>query len=121
MKILLAIGLGSGIGGILRYLVSLMMTSKSSGFPLGTLTVNIIGSLLIGIVYGYAAKGLLPDEWKLFLAVGILGGFTTFSSFSYETVNMIRNQQMMYALIYVTLSVLAGIAATGIGLWMSKS
>ena len=90
MKILLAIGAGSFIGGTCRYLLSQFIQARSTiPFPFATLTVNIIGCLLIGVVFGLSAKGGMTPEWRLFLATGILGGFTTFSAFSYETVHML--------------------------------
>ena len=82
MKIILAIGTGSFIGGILRYLLSQFIQTKFvSTFPFGTLGVNIIGCFLIGLVFGLADRGNLTQEWRLFLATGLIGGFTTFSAF----------------------------------------
>lgn len=121
MKTLLAVGIGSFIGGVLRYVLSQYITFKSSSeFPFGTLTVNLLGCLLIGIVYGFAAKEMIPSEWKVFLAVGILGGFTTFSAFSYEAFEMLKENNIVNAAIYVSTSCLAGVAATFIGFSISK-
>ncbi|MEI7981761.1 MAG: fluoride efflux transporter CrcB, partial [Bacteroidota bacterium] len=90
MRIIIAIGAGSFIGGISRYLLSQFIQAKFlSTFPLGTLSVNIIGCFLIGLVFGYADKGALTQEWRLFLATGLIGGFTTFSAFSNETVGLL--------------------------------
>jgi|SRR5688572_27626553 fluoride exporter len=117
MKLILAIGTGSFIGGILRYLISqFMLVRFPSAFPFGTFSVNIIGCLLIGVVFGLTEKGSLPSEWKLFLATGLLGGFTTFSAFSNETVTLLRDGQIGYALAYVASSVLLGLLATFIGI-----
>jgi fluoride exporter len=120
MKILLAIGTGSFIGGVFRFLLSQFITGKISPFPFGTLAVNVIGCFLIGIVFGFSEKGHVPAEWRLFLATGILGGFTTFSAFSYETVAMFRDDQFWYALAYIFASVLVGIGATFAGISLIK-
>ncbi len=121
MKILLAIGLGSFLGGISRYLLTLFIQNKIlSTFPYGTLGVNIIGCFLIGIVYGLSARGNINVEWRLFLATGFLGGFTTFSSFSNETVSMLRDAQYWQAFSYVGLSVLVGLVATFGGISLIK-
>lgn len=121
MKIILAIGTGSFIGGILRYLLSQFVHTKIiSTFPFGTLGVNILGCFLIGLVYGLSDRGNLNQEWRLFLATGIIGGFTTFSAFSNETVGMLRDGQLFYAVTYVVTSVLAGLIATFIGIMIIK-
>lgn len=121
MKILLAIGLGSFLGGISRYLVTLFVQNKFlSTFPYGTLAVNIIGCFLIGIVYGLSARGNINVEWRLFLATGVLGGFTTFSSFSNDTVSLLRDAQYLHAFSYVALSVLVGLVATFGGISLIK-
>ncbi len=119
--ILLLIGTGSFIGGILRYIVSLPFMHKyPHGFPWGTLLVNIIGCFCIGLLYGYVERYPLPKEWRLFLATGVLGGFTTFSAFSNETVTLFNNGQYAYAITYVLSSVLCGIAATFLGVWLGR-
>lgn len=121
MKILLAIGLGSFLGGISRYLVTLFLQNKFlSTFPYGTLGVNIIGCFLIGIVYGLSARGNINVEWRLFLATGFLGGFTTFSSFSNDTVSLLRDAQYLQAFSYVALSVVVGLVATFGGISLIK-
>jgi CrcB protein len=113
MKLLLAIGTGSFIGGVFRYLLSLLIQAKTtSAFPLPTLIVNIIGCFFIGIVIGFFDKGQISNEWKLFLATGILGGFTTFSAFSNETMMLFRGGQTGYALLYILASVVLGLLAT---------
>ena len=121
MKILLMIGLGSFIGGTSRYLVTLAIQNKFlSTYPFGTLAVNIIGCFLIGLVYGLSEKGNINVEWRLFLATGILGGFTTFSSFSNETVSMLRDAQYWQAFSYIASSVIIGLAATFAGILLIK-
>jgi len=121
MKILFAIGAGSFIGGIFRYLLSQFVQSRILlVFPFGTLAVNIIGCFLIGLVYGISERGNMSAEWRLFLATGILGGFTTFSAFSYETVSLLRDGQLWYALAYISSSVIIGVLATFVGISVIK-
>ena len=117
MKIILAIGLGSFIGGISRYLLSQFVQSKFlSAFPFGTLAVNVIGCFLIGLIYSLSERGNITMEWRLFLATGILGGFTTFSAFSNETMAMLRDTQYWHASLYVISSVVVGLIATFLGI-----
>lgn len=113
MRVVLLIGLGSFIGGVSRYLLSQLIQNKAlAAFPYGTLTVNIIGCFLIGIVFGLNERSGLSDEWRLFLATGLLGGFTTFSAFSYESISLIRDGQSGSALIYIGCSIVLGLLAT---------
>lgn len=121
MKILLMVGMGSFIGGVGRYLISLLIQNKFlSTFPYGTLAVNIIGCFLIGVVYALSDKGSINMEWRLFFATGVLGGFTTFSSFSNETISMMRDGQYLHSFAYVAFSVIIGLAATFIGISLTK-
>ena len=121
MKILLAIGTGSFIGGIFRYLLSQFIQARFlSAFPYGTLFVNIIGCFLIGLVFGLSDRGNLTQEWRLIIATGFIGGFTTFSAFSNETVSMLRDGQLGYALVYIIASVVLGLMATFIGISIIK-
>jgi len=121
MKILLLIGTGSFIGGVSRYLLSQWIQPKSlNAFPWGTLSVNLIGCLLIGIIFGLAEKGNLSNEVRLFLTTGVLGGFTTFSAFSNETVIMLHNGQSTNAFVYILISVLVGITAPVLGILATR-
>lgn len=121
MRILLFIGLGSFIGGVGRYLLTIYIQNRFlSSISYGTIAVNIIGCFLIGIVFGIAEKASISSEWRFFLATGILGGFTTFSSFSYETVALLREQHYWYAFFNVGVSVFLGLAATVLGILLSK-
>jgi len=121
MRLILLVGSGSFIGGILRYLLSLFVYSKSqSTFPFGTLAVNIIGCFLIGLVFGISDRNNMIQEWRLFLATGLLGGFTTFSAFSNETVGMLRDGQLWHAAAYISASLFLGLAATFIGIAITK-
>lgn len=121
MKILLGVGVGSFVGGALRYLLSQAVQATAlSTFPFGTLAVNLIGCFLIGVVFALTDKGFLTVEWRLFLATGLLGGFTTFSAFSNETVAMLRDGQFVYAAFYVGASVIFGLVSTFLGATLIK-
>lgn len=121
MKIILLVGLGSFIGGISRYLITLFIQNKFlSAFPFGTMFVNILGCFLIGAIYGLSEKGNFTPVWRMFLATGIMGGFTTFSSFSNETVSMLRDAQYLPALSYVAFSIIIGLSATIAGIALIK-
>jgi CrcB protein len=98
----------------------LIQTHFATAFPFGTFTVNVVGCFLIGLVFGWSAKGNLDPTWHLFLTTGILGGFTTFSAFSMETINLMRAGQPGAAFGYVTLSLLFGFAGTFAGFNMTK-
>ncbi len=121
MRLLILIGFGSFIGGSLRYLLSLGVQSKFlTTFPIGTLTVNILGCFLIGIIFGLSERINLSPEWRLFLATGICGGFTTFSAFSIETLAMLKEGQLFYGFSYIGLSVILGLIAVYLGMSFLK-
>ncbi len=121
MKMILAVGLGSFLGGISRYLITLLIQNKFlSTFPYGTLFVNISGCFLIGVVYALSDKGNVSPVWRLFLATGVMGGYTTFSSFSNETVSMLRDAEYLPAFSYVAFSILLGLTATFAGISLIK-
>ena len=122
MRTVLLIGLGSFIGGTSRYLLSQLIQNKAlTSFPYGTLTVNVIGCLLIGIVFGISERFGISDEWRLFLATGLLGGFTTFSAFSYESIILIREGHAGSALLYIGCSVMLGLLATYVGIMAANN
>lgn len=110
----LLVALGGGIGSMLRYGISLILNAKY--FPWPTLAVNIIGSFIIGLVIAtsYKEESFLYN-WKLFLATGICGGFTTFSTFSLENLELLQNGKYLLALTYIGLSILIGLAAVWAG------
>ena len=119
IKTILLVGLGGFIGSTLRYLVSVII--KFPLFPLATLTVNIVGSFIIALVLGFAMKHqAFEQNWRLFLATGVCGGFTTFSAFSVECVQLIQQQRYQSFILYTSLSLVAGISATFAGLWLTK-
>jgi CrcB protein len=121
MTTLFSVALGGAIGAALRYSagVGLMHVLGRTAFPLGVISVNILGSFLMGVFVVVAAdKGLV--HWNPFIAVGILGGFTTFSSFSLETVNLIERGEIGLAGLYIVLSVVLSIGALMLGLWFTR-
>lgn len=103
---------GGGLGSVLRYGMTQMLVRWSQTFPTATFFTNIIACFAIGIITGYVSKGVLTDEHRAFLAVGICGGFSTFSTFSNETVKLMTNNEWATAFFYVSASVIAGFCAT---------
>ena len=120
---ILLVGLGGFIGSILRYLVAVLIAAQpSSGFPLATFAVNIIGCFLIGILFGLSDRGnIVSPEWRIFLTTGFCGGFTTFSTFSYESIKLLQDGEILYLSLNIVLSVLVGIAATYLGILLVRS
>lgn len=117
MKSILIVGIGGFIGSIARFLIGNFVQDKSNySFPIGTLVVNIIGCLLIGLFLGLSEKqNLISPELRLFLTIGFCGGFTTFSSFTNDNIQLINSGAILQVLIYTGLSVFVGIAATYLG------
>lgn len=110
--------LGSGLGGVLRYLVQTWALDRNPNYPYGTLAVNLIGGFLIGLYASYAARHGWHENWRLLVPVGFLGGFTTFSAFSAESARMVSDGRFDRALGYVLVSVIGGFAACWIGSWL---
>lgn len=118
MTNILLVGFGGFIGSALRYLASgyVQQASKSVDFPYGTLAVNVMGCFAIGFLAQLAeSRGVLTSESRLFVFVGILGGFTTFSSFGNETLNLARDSQMVNALANIGMNVVIGLLAVWLG------
>lgn len=116
----LLVALGGGIGAWLRFAAGRLI--GMSAFPLATLSVNLIGCLAMGLLTGWlACHGEGEESWRLLLGVGVLGGFTTFSAFSLELVNLIQRGQGGMAAIYASVSVLGGIAGLLLGLGLARS
>jgi CrcB protein len=116
---LTVVGFGGLLGSVTRYLISLSIQSRiEHGFPFGTFTVNILGCFMIGILIGISISKpvSLPENMKLFLSTGFLGGFTTFSAFSAETLALVDKGDMSIAFLYATLSVFLGLLATWAGI-----
>ncbi|HFC96994.1 MAG TPA: fluoride efflux transporter CrcB [Thermosulfurimonas dismutans] len=111
----LYIGLGGGMGAVCRYLVSGWFLRFGAGFPLGTLAVNVLGSFILGFFMELATQTLLVSpESRLLVAVGFLGSFTTFSTFAYETHQLLREGEWLFTFLNITLSI--GLGLTGVRL-----
>ncbi|MBO4401601.1 MAG: fluoride efflux transporter CrcB [Selenomonadaceae bacterium] len=119
MKFLLVFA-GGGLGAMARYFVTTTLAGKLGNFPLGTLTANLLGSFLMGLVVGLIAGRASMEPLRLLLAVGFLGGFTTFSSFSAETLALLQGGQIFSAAANVLVSVALGLAACAAGLTLTR-
>lgn len=118
---IIAVGAGSAIGGIARYLVSLAMKDAGRGFPWGTLAVNLAGCLAIGLLWGVFSRTQSEgSNWALFLSVGLCGGFTTFSTFSKEALAMLQAGSLLPFAAYVAISAVAGISLVALGCWAAR-
>ena len=109
----LSVALGGATGAVLRFLVSQLLPQAKTGFPYATLLVNIVGCILIGVFYVFFVErysGTAP--WRELLVVGLCGGFTTYSAFSFEVLQLWQSGQVQTALIYIVLSVVFCIVAT---------
>ncbi len=117
MKTVLLVFAGSGVGGVLRYFVQKFFVDAGFiSFPFGTFAVNIAGCFLIGLFNALADKNnMLSPEWRLALTTGFCGGFTTFSTFANENMNLFGNGDYLYFSIYIILSIVLGIAAVVLG------
>lgn len=116
IKNIAVVGAGSFIGGAARYLVSVMMKGIGKGFPWATLAVNLAGCFLIGLLWGIFSRSASEgSRWALFLTVGLCGGFTTFSTFSKESLMMLQSGNFWGFAGYIVLSVIAGIACVALG------
>lgn len=121
MKSLLFIFLGGGAGSVLRYLLTIGI-SRSGGmnFPWGTLAVNVLGCVLIGVFYTLTSRIHVSNEIRLMLTVGLCGGFTTFSTFSNESMQLLKSGLYPSFFVYVIGSVVMGILGVMLGAWMSE-
>lgn len=121
MKQVLLVFVGGGLGSVVRYLFGKWLNNMGSSIPYGTMLANILGSLLIGIVLGYLSKtSNISHSTSLFLATGFCGGFTTFSSFAYENHLFLRNGDFFSFLPYMFGTLILGILAVFLGLYISK-
>jgi CrcB protein len=117
MKEIAIVFIGGGLGSVLRFGIGKLFISSLSKFPSATFLVNIIGCLLIGLLVAYFSKSE-NSFYKLLLVTGFCGGFTTFSSFSNETILMLKNNQINLALVYIISSLLLGLLATFVGYFL---
>ena len=123
LKPLLIVGAGSFIGGAMRYLLSTLMKNVfGQGFPWGTLSVNLLGSFLFGVVFAVFSKNSSVDNTLyLLLTTGVCGGFTTFSTFANESVQMLQHGNISGFIGYVATSVIAGFLLLALGYWIVKA
>ncbi|BCS81908.1 fluoride efflux transporter CrcB [Anaerocellum diazotrophicum] len=113
----LVVGAGGVIGAILRYIVGKIFREvMDRDHPVATLFINMIGSFLIG----YLSTKHLSSEYKLFLMTGLLGGFTTYSTFMFETSRYIKKEKHIKAIIYIFVSIISGITAACVGIWLAS-
>lgn len=121
---LLYVGLGGAVGSVLRYVVGRWAERAfpAASLPVGTLLVNVVGCLLIGVLAGMAgSRDWMRVEVRLLLMVGLLGGFTTFSTFGLEVLTLGRGEARLAALAYVGVSVVAGVACAWVGEWVGRA
>lgn len=117
MRTLLLVALGGATGSALRYLIWIYTPRTESGFPMATFAVNVIGCLIIGILTAFLFRS--PNETlRLLLATGFCGGFTTFSAFGVESVQLILNGKTAVAIAYIAASLVVGLIAVAAGLFL---
>ncbi len=121
MKNLLLVFFGGGFGSILRYLIGKYLNNPENGIPYGTFAANILGSLLIGVILGMAAKNdTLSQSQTLLLATGFCGGFTTFSTFAYENHVFLKSGDFTSFALYTIASFIVGFLAVFLGMFLVK-
>jgi CrcB protein len=122
MKEALIVGIGGFAGSVSRYLIQSVVVNRFiTIFPIGTFSINLIGSLAIGIVFGLSERyEWMNPEWRLFLAVGFMGSFTTFSTFAFDNLQMIKDGNIAQLLWYSGLSLILGVALAWIGFSLAR-
>jgi CrcB protein len=122
MKELLYIGLGGFIGSVSRYLIQVMISARLPvSFPSGTIAVNLIGCLLIGLFFGYVeSRHWFSPQVRLFVTIGFLGSFTTFSTFAFENLELIREGNYLNFFAYTLISVVGGIFLVWGGYFLAR-
>lgn len=119
---LLAIAIGATLGAWARWGLSLWLNPLNGNLPLGTLAANLVGGYLVGLALGwFGSHPSLPPEWRLFVFTGLLGGLTTFSAFSAETVLLLERQQFGWAIAGISLHLLGSLSMTALGLLTVRS
>lgn len=121
MSTWLAVAIGGSVGAVSRYGLSTWVQSLGAGFPWGTLSVNVTGSFAMGLLAGLLQRGMLPPDVQALLAVGVLGSFTTFSTFSLETLTLAQDGLWGRAGMYVVASVAVALVAAYVGLRITGS
>ena len=122
IKSVLIVGFGGGIGSILRYLTTFYAAKFfPSKFPIGTFAVNFLGCFLVGLLLGYFEKNnLVNSDLKLLFVTGFCGGYTTFSAFGYENINLFQSNNTLLAFAYIGASLIFGLLAVWLGLFLAK-
>lgn len=122
MPVWMAVALGGAGGSLLRYALNLWSRAAAPGFPWATLAVNVVGSFCIGLIFAATAqRSELPDWIRTGLMTGVIGGFTTFSALSLETLLLWREGQMGLAFANIGANLLLGFSACALGLWLGRS
>lgn len=114
------VALGGAVGSCLRYgmgLFEIFSTTKG----LSTFIVNVLGCFIIGIAYSLFTKWQIGDQWRLFIFIGILGGFTTFSTYALDAITMMRSGEWIKTLAYVGATNIGGLVATAVGIWITNT
>jgi len=121
MRDIMLVGLGGALGSMARYAFGIALASASIAFPFSTLLVNVLGCFLMGALVGLGTHFIsLAEPLRLLLAVGVLGGFTTFSTFSLETMQLLQRGQLQVAMAYIAVSVLLSLVAIFAGVALTK-
>tara|TARA_B100001113_G_scaffold226166_1_gene185683 strand:+ start:64 stop:450 length:387 start_codon:yes stop_codon:yes gene_type:complete len=122
LKQLILVFLGGGFGSLARYLLIKIMPHENSTFPWGTLTVNLLGCLLIGFIMGYALRFSVDSRSDLivFLGIGICGGFTTFSAFAFENYSLFKSENYLISSIYISASIFFSVIMVYLGFLFEK-
>ena len=116
----LAIAVAGGMGAVCRFVLDGLLTSLSEAdFPWPTVLINITGSLLLGLITGFAVSGLLPEAWRLVLGTGFLGGYTTFSTASVDTVRLLQQRRWAAGIVHGLGTLVIAVGAAGLGLGLS--
>ena len=119
--LVLAVAAAGGVGAVARLVLDGLLRARVRiAYPLGTTVINVTGSLLLGLVTGLALAHGLPAEWRAVLGTGFLGGYTTFSTASYETVRLAQQRRYRAALVNGVGMLVLALAAAGLGLWLGE-
>lgn len=116
------VAFGAAFGGMFRYWIAgSVQNFFNAAFPFGTLTVNVLGSFLLGfIIFCFDSQELISSELRVFLTVGFCGGFTTFSTFSFETINLLKDAEYFYAILNASANLFLTLAAVTLAYYLSK-
>ncbi|MBE8191153.1 MAG: fluoride efflux transporter CrcB [Alphaproteobacteria bacterium] len=116
------VAIGGAVGASIRYAIAVALPVFAMGtFPFITLAINLAGSFLIGLLYGWLARSGGNEALRVFLGVGILGGFTTFSTFSWEILTLIERREILSVALYIGGSLIGGVLMVAVGYWLSKA